>query len=245
MIGIGTGDPEHVTLGAVRALNQADVVFVADKGDVAAELRDARLALCRTLIDPTHRYRIVEVELPAVRDRGEAGVEGWRRARIEPYRQLVAGLEDGETGAFLAWGDPTLYDPTLAILAELARGGLEMDIEVVPGISSASALAARHGVSLGAPGQSVLVTTGRRLAEEGWPAGAGSVVVMADGGEAWTGADPAAEVFWAASLGLPGERLVRGTVGEAGHDIRTARAELRRAQGWVFDTYLVRPVPEP
>ena len=47
VVGIGSGDPEHLTLGAVRALNEADAIIVADKGDVATELREARLDLCR------------------------------------------------------------------------------------------------------------------------------------------------------------------------------------------------------
>jgi len=34
IIGIGAGDPEQVTVQAIRALNEADVFFMMDKGNV-------------------------------------------------------------------------------------------------------------------------------------------------------------------------------------------------------------------
>ena len=85
--------------------------------------------------------------------------------RVAAYERLVENLGPNETGAFLVWGDPTLYDGTLAILDDVhATGRVEFSVEVVPGISSVSALAARHGVALNRAGESVLITTGRRLA---------------------------------------------------------------------------------
>ncbi|WP_344924883.1 SAM-dependent methyltransferase, partial [Saccharopolyspora gregorii] len=49
-------------------------------------------------------------------------------------------------GAFLVWGDPALYDSTLDVLAEIRAAG-DLTCEVVPGISSISALAAHHGTT--------------------------------------------------------------------------------------------------
>ena len=248
VVGIGAGDPEHLTLGAVRALNEADAVFLVDKGDAGADLRRARLDLCQRVIDARHRYRVVEVELGAVRDRhdGEytAAVAAWRAARVDAYGELVAGLDEGERGAFLVWGDPTLYDGTLDVLAEVrAAGGVAFDVEVVPGISSVSALAARHGVALNRPGQSVQITTGRRLAGEGMPDGADNVVVLLDVHEAWDQLDDDLEIWWGAFVGLPGERLVAGRLGDQRATIERERAAAR-SRGWLFDTYLVRrPAP--
>src|SRR3954452_4415360 len=105
VVGIGPGDPEHLTLGAVRALNETDAVFIVDKGAAAADLRDARRQLCERVIDPAHRYRIVEVALDSVRDRGagpyDSAVAEWRQERVAAYEGVIAGLGANETGAFL------------------------------------------------------------------------------------------------------------------------------------------------
>ncbi|MFP5580277.1 MAG: SAM-dependent methyltransferase, partial [Acidimicrobiia bacterium] len=179
LVGIGAGDPEHLTLGAVRALNAADAVFLVDKGRVAEDLRAHRRALLDEVIERSPGPRVVERTLTAVRDRDrsryEAGVEAWRAERSEAYRELVAGLGPAETGAFLVWGDPTLYDGTLAILDEIRRD-IGFEVDVVPGISSVSALAARHGVALNRTAEAVQLTTGRRLVDEGMPPGVGNVV---------------------------------------------------------------------
>ncbi len=65
------------------------------------------------------------------------------------------------------WGDPSLYDGTIRVLEEIAAAGeLEIEWDVVPGITAVQALTARHGVLLNRVGGAVHLTTGRRLAEE-------------------------------------------------------------------------------
>ncbi|CAM5291839.1 Putative multidrug resistance protein MdtD [Streptomyces tendae] len=79
------------------------------------------------------------------------------------------------------WGDPALYDSTLGILEEVReRGAVAFDYDVVPGVSSVSALVARHRTGLNRVARPVQITTGRRLAEEGFPPGVDDVVVMLD-----------------------------------------------------------------
>jgi precorrin-6A synthase len=250
VIGIGSGDPDHLTLGAVRALNEADAVFLVDKGDADEALRRAREAVCARVVEPGHEYRLVRATVPAVRDRpgrdqGDGGyvpgVSAWRAERVEVHEELISGLAAGETGAFLAWGDPTLFDGTIAVLDEVAaRGHVAFDLEVVPGISSVAALAARHRVALQRVGEPVLVTTGRRLGRDGWPPGVANLVVLLDADDALSQLDDDAEIWWGGLLGLPGERLIHGRVGDCRDEIRRARADARRDEGWVFDTYLVR-----
>ena len=157
VVGIGPGDPEQLTLRAVRALNETDAVFVVDKGESAAELREARLQLCERVIDPAHSYRVVEAALDPVSKRGDRpydeAIAKWRHERVDAYERLISGLAPNETGAFLVWGDPAFYDGTLAILDDVrAKDNVEFTVEVVPGISSVSALAARHGVALNRAG---------------------------------------------------------------------------------------------
>lgn len=245
VVGIGAGDPDHLTLGAVRILNETDVVFLVDKGAGATDLRRARLELCERVIDPSHPWRLVEAVLRGVRDRGGGhypdAIAGWREERVAAYTRLLRELAPGETGALLVWGDPGLYDGTLSILdAVLATGEVDFDVAVVPGISAPVALAARHRVALNRQGEAVQLTTGRRLAAGGWPAGAGSVVVLLDAQGALADLDDDLEIWWGAYLGLPGERLVAGRLGDVRATIERARADGRAAHGWLFDTYLLR-----
>ena len=245
VVGIGPGDPEHLTVGAVRALNETDVVFIVDKGPTGADLHDARRRLCERVIDPAHAYRIVEVALDAVRDRDDGpyddAIATWRRERALSYQRLVAGLGPNETGAFLVWGDPTLYDGTLAILDDVrVRGHVQFSVEVIPGISSVSALAARHGVALNRSGESILITTGRRLARDGVPNSIDNVVVMLDVDDAWRAFGDEYDVWWSAFTGMSGERSVAGALGEQREVIDRERTRARVERGWLFDTFLFR-----
>ncbi len=244
IIGIGAGDPEHVTMQAVNALDQVDVFFVLDKGEVKHKLVDLR----QQILDRYRNdrpYRTVYGEDPA-RDRTAAGyveaVDDWRRRRADVCEGMLRDeLGPDETGAFLVWGDPALYDSTLAIVTDiLGRGGIDFEYEVIPGISSVSALAARHRTGLNQVGRPVQVTTGRRLAE-GWPDGVDDVVVMLDAQTAFTEyADKDVEIFWGAYIGTPDEILISGRLDEVAERIETVRAEARQRHGWIMDTYLLR-----
>ncbi len=115
------------------------------------------------------------------------------------------------------WGDPALYDSTLGILEEVReRGTVAFDYDVVPGVSSVSALVARHRTGLNRVARPVQITTGRRLAEEGFPEGVDDVVVMLDAHQrfrAFAGED--VDIYWGAYIGTPDEILVSGPVAEA------------------------------
>jgi precorrin-6A synthase len=244
VIGIGAGDPGHMTMQAVDALTRVDVFFILDKGEVKQELVDLRQEILDRYA-PGRGYRVVHGRDPE-RDRTTsayvAAVDDWRRRRADVCQQMITDeLGPDATGAFLVWGDPTLYDSTLAILADIRdRGDLEFEVEVIPGISSVSALAARHAVSLNQVGRPVQVTTGRLLAEE-WPAGVDDVVVMLDARTAFAAhTDEDADIYWGAYLGTPDEILISGRLPEVAGRITAARAEARSRKGWIMDTYLLR-----
>ncbi|MER6461369.1 precorrin-6A synthase (deacetylating) [Streptomyces sp. NPDC001288] len=249
VIGIGAGDPEQLTLQAVRALRSTDVFFLLDKGEVKSDLTGLRRDMLDTHL-PDGGFRLVEARDPD-RDRAANGgayspaVGDWRSARADIYERLIreeVGAE--QTGAFLVWGDPSLYDSTLAILDEvLARGTVAFAYDVVPGISSVSALVARHRTGLNRVGGPVQITTGRRLAE-GLPDGVDDVVVMLDAHQAFRRyADQDIDIYWGAYLGTPDEILVSGPIAEAGPRIERLRAEARERKGWIMDTYLLRRSP--
>jgi precorrin-6A synthase len=142
-------------------------------------------------------------------------------------------------GAFLAWGDPSLYDSTLRILDALIAEADEVGIsyDVIPGITAIQALTARHRIPLNDVGEPVLITTGRQLRAHGL---SGSAVVMLDADCSFQGCPPETRIWWGAYLGTDDELLVAGTLGEVGTRIATLRAEARARNGWIMDIYLLR-----
>lgn len=244
-IGIGAGDPEHLTVQAIDRLNRVDVFFVLDKGEEKADLVRLRQEILDRFVTRAG-YRVVLAQDPP-RDRTpadyRAAVADWHAARAAVYEELIrTELGPSDTGAFLVWGDPSLYDSTIALIeAVLARGNVEFDYEVIPGISSISALVARHRTTMNQIGRAVQLTTGRRLAE-GWPEGADDVFVLLDAHTTFAKyADEGLTIYWGAYVGTPDEVLVSGPLTTALADrIRTTRAEARERHGWIMDTYLLR-----
>ncbi|MBS7540571.1 hypothetical protein KHC27_16690 [Ancylobacter lacus] len=115
-------------------------------------------------------------------------------------------------------------------------------VEVVPGISALQMLCAAHAIPLNGVGEPVLVTTGRRVAEE-TPAAPAFAVLLDDGSglralraRGWKG-----EVWWGACLGTPDEALLAGPLEEIAAAILDARADIRARLGWVMDVWLARP----
>ncbi|WGS53790.1 precorrin-6A synthase (deacetylating) [Paraburkholderia sp. D15] len=244
IIGIGAGDPDYLTVQAIKALNQADVFFVMDKGAA----KDKLIALRRQIIErfvEGGRYRIVEASSPERRpDHGDyrGAVDDLNRDKQRIFEQLIAGeLKDGDVGAFLVWGDPSLYDSTIRIVEAIARQGREaLDYEVIPGISSVQALAARHRIPLNQIGRSIAITNGRTIAD-GFPANVDSVVVMLDAQNAYRQlAHEDLDIYWGAYVGTPDEILIAGRLRDVMDEIERVRADARHRHGWIMDTYLLR-----
>src|SRR6478752_3623560 len=210
-----------------------------DKGEAKNDLVALRRQICERFIrEPGYRF----VELTDPRRAKDAeyrrAVADWHAARAAVWAAAIEQeLAPDGVGAFLAWGDPSLYDSTLRILETVAQR-VKISYDVIPGITAIQALTARHRIPLNDIGEPVLITTGRRLAAEGL---AGSAVVMLDGDCAFRSCPPATRIWWGAYLGTPDELLVSGTVGEVGDKIAERRAEARDRHGWIMDTYLLRP----
>ena len=247
LIGIGAGDPDHITVQALKALNAFDVLFVVTK-----EGTDELVALRRAVVE-RHRtarpHRTVELDDPPRPWREapdyRAAVARWREARAALWEAALRDeLHDGETGAFLVWGDPSLYESTLSVVQEIAdRGEVGFALDVIPGVSSLHALTARHRIALNRVGRAVLVTPARLLAG-GMPAGVDDVAVMLDAGATFATLDPTdLHIYWGAYLGTEDELLLSGPLAEVAGEIAAARAKAKADKGWIFDIYLLRRSP--
>jgi precorrin-6A synthase len=244
IIGIGAGDPDYVTIQAIKALNRVDVFFVLDKGASKRKLLALREEICRRYIKD-HPHRFLDATSPEW-ERGSADyratIDALNENKRALFERLIAdGMADGECGAFLVWGDPALYDSTVRIVGAIAAAGEHgIDYEVIPGITAPQALAAKHKTTLNRIGESVRITTGRKLAE-GVPADADSILVMLDAHNTYTRfTSQDFEIFWGAYIGMPDEILIAGKLKDVAGEIMRVRAEARAANGWVMDTYLMR-----
>ncbi|OBH88886.1 precorrin-6A synthase (deacetylating) [Mycobacterium sp. E2733] len=242
VIGIGAGDPDYVTVQAIEALNDTQVFFAMDKGEAKSDLVALRREICARFIrEPGYRF----VELPDPKrstdsDYREA-VSDWHAARARVWAAAIAAeLGPDGVGAFLAWGDPSLYDSTLRIL-EAVAAELEFTFDVIPGITAVQALTARHRIPLNEVGEPVLITTGRKLRAQGLTGSGPSVIVMLDAECSFQVCPPDTQIWWGAYLGTDDELLVAGNVGEVAPRIAAVRAEARARHGWIMDTYLLRP----
>lgn len=246
VVGIGPGNTDQITVEAIKALRGADFFLLVTKRRETEELVEIREQILDRHVGGDWRSHTIFVQ-DAERGRSEdaseqaEAVAEWRAERARRFADVLREVPSGARVAVLAWGDPALYDSTLGVLEDVrSNGGAELEIRVVPGISSIQALAAGHRIGLNRVGGAVELTTGRRLAA-GLPREADDVVVLLDGSCAFRDVDEeGVELFWGAYLGTPDELLIAGPLEETAEEVVRVRAEAKERKGWMFDTYLLR-----
>jgi precorrin-6A synthase len=238
LIGIGTGNPDHVTGQAIHALNAADLILIPRKGEAKSDLADLRRQiLSRVLTSPVP---VADYDVPQRADQDDylGAVNDWHDAIATAWAETIATHRPGAANvALMVWGDPSLYDSTLRIAARLPG----LTVKVIPGITSLQALTAAHAIPLNTLAAPVTITTGRNLRDHGWPTGATTLAIMLDKGGAFTTIDPeGTEIWWGAYVGMPEETLIHGPLAEVSDRILATRARLRAEHGWIMDIYLLR-----
>lgn len=247
LIGIGTGNPDHLTREAEKAIRSADLVLLPHKEDTKAELAQVRLSLLQSLA--VEESRIAHFDMPQRRQQGndyDQQVDEWHDAIARCWQASLQHHLPARSGcvALLVWGDPALYDSTLRIASRL--GLAREQVRVVPGITSMQVLCSAHGIALNDIGEPFLVTTGRQLRENGWPSGVSTLVVMLDSQRSYEQLqDTDVHIYWGAYLGMPQQLLMHGRLCDVAPDITSRRAQAREQNGWIMDIYLLRRFAAP
>ncbi|MDI6782321.1 MAG: precorrin-6A synthase (deacetylating) [bacterium] len=245
LIGIGAGNPDYLTVQAINTMKKVDVFFLLEK-EGCEELVGIRKEILEKYLEEG-RYRVVTAEICERKKGGrlyEQGVETWRQQKAGVILELIKHkMNDGETGAFLIWGDPSLYDGQLEILQYILKQGVvDFEYEAIPGITSVQVLAERHKIPLNRIGETIVIATGRRLKEYA-PSEVKNIAVVLDSYAAFRHfRDEDIDIYWGAYLGTADEILISGRLKDVIEDIQKLRKEAKKRKGWIMDAYILRRV---
>lgn len=149
VIGIGPGDPELLTLKAVRLIKGVPVIFVPKGKEDGTSLA---LSIVEEVVE-LDRKKIIELHFPMVKTVGSHGLsDKWDRLADE----MVQTLRDYDA-AFLTLGDPCFYSTFFYLYDRLLKLSPSLRIEIIPGVSSINASAARAGIALGLAGERIAI----------------------------------------------------------------------------------------
>ncbi len=149
-VGVGPGDPELITVKAVRVIKAADIIFTAASSKNSYSLA-VEIAAPYIGVDT----QIELLGFPMTKDETEV-----ETAWIANARQIASAMEQGKTAVFLTLGDPTTYSTFGYILKKMKCIMPGADIETIPGITSYHAASARLNRILVEGEESLLVTSG-------------------------------------------------------------------------------------
>lgn len=151
-VGVGPGDPELLTLKAQRILLQAAKIFIPKKGKESTSYAKSIIA---TLI--SDNQKVEELVFPMLRDEEELA-DYWHQAVESIWRYL----KKGKDCAFVNVGDPLLYGTFVHILKTLKKSHPEVAVEVIPGIPSINAAAARTKLPLAINDEPIAIISGNQ-----------------------------------------------------------------------------------
>ena len=149
-VGVGPGDPELLTIKAVRVIKEADIIFTAASTKNRYSLA---VEIATPYISPS--TRIEKLSFPMTKDEKEV-----ETAWIHNAEQIAEQLKKGKNAVFLTLGDPTTYSTFGYILKKMECIMPDADIETIPGITSFHAASARLNKILVEGEESLLITSG-------------------------------------------------------------------------------------
>ena len=138
-VGVGPGDPELMTLKAVRILKTCSVVAVPVSGRAAGEAVAWQIA--EAAVPEIKSKERLELKMPMTKDR-----EILASSHQLAAAQVIAQLRADKDVAFLTLGDPTVYATYMYVHQLVAEAGYEA--EIISGVPAFCAAAGKLGISL-------------------------------------------------------------------------------------------------
>ena len=148
-IGVGPGDPELLTVKAVKAIHNADIIMCPASNEDRPSIA---LSVVSSIIDKSKNQKIIKLIFPMTKDKDVLEQTWKRNAKIMAETVLT-----GKNVVYLTVGDPFLYSTWIYMHKDLKENYPEMDISVIPGIVSIFTFAAKVGVSVAEGSEKVAI----------------------------------------------------------------------------------------
>jgi len=148
-IGVGPGDPDLLTVKAVKAIQNADIIMCPASNEDRPSIA---LSVVSSLIDKSKNQEIVKLIFPMTKDKDVLKATWKKNAKIMAEKVLL-----GKNVVYLTVGDPYLYSTWIYMHKDLKENYPEMDISVIPGIVSIFTFAAKVGISIAEGSEKVAI----------------------------------------------------------------------------------------
>ena len=148
-IGVGPGDPDLLTVKAVKAIQNADIIICpASKEDRPS----IALSVVSPLLDKSKNQEIVKLIFPMTKDKGVLE-ETWKKNAKKMAEKVLLG----KNVVYITIGDPYLYSTWIYMHKDLSENYPKMKISVIPGIVSMFTFASKVGVSIAEGAEKVAI----------------------------------------------------------------------------------------
>jgi precorrin-2/cobalt-factor-2 C20-methyltransferase len=153
VVGVGPGDPELLTIKGMRILQSVSCICVPKGREEGSSLA---LSIVNKIVDLGDR-EIIEAHFPMRKTKNRGHAKELDAKWGETVRTVSERLSRGIDMAFITIGDPTIYSTFFYLYDRLVETNPDLDVEIVPGVSSINASAARAKISLGLADEKIAV----------------------------------------------------------------------------------------
>ena len=148
-IGVGPGDPDLLTVKAVKAIQNADIIMCPASKE---ERPSIALSVVESIIDKSKNQEIIKLIFPMTKDKDILKATWKKNAKI-----MAQTVLSGKNVVYLTVGDPYLYSTWIYMHKDLTENYPEMNISVIPGIVSMFTFASKVGVSIAEGAEKVAI----------------------------------------------------------------------------------------
>lgn len=136
-VGVGPGDPELITIKAIRVIESVDIIAIPESGGE----NNVALDIVKEAVKDIHKKDIIKISMPMTRDSKVSSI-----SHEEGANKVMELLDEGKNVAFLTLGDPSIYSTYLYIHKRILAK--DYNVEIIPGIPSFCAVSAKLNIGL-------------------------------------------------------------------------------------------------